>query len=87
MTTRKMSCPHCGSHVIAMSMVEWGIWSTEDHSNLDMIDEHECQKCGLSFWCARPDAPGPPPEERFKMVRSELAKLVSTFIRWPERTQ
>lgn len=82
-----MVCPHCGAKDIAVGMVEWCIWSTEDHSNLDTIDEHECQKCGLSFWCARLDDPGPPPEERYKTVRQELAKLIRSFICWPERTK
>lgn len=66
-----MFCPHCGSQNITEAAVDWAIWSTQDHDNVDIVPENECRDCSLSFWCAG-KGPQTPWDQRVHDFRHQL---------------
>lgn len=45
-----MYCPYCGLQKTNQMSMDWLVVATEDSSNVDILQEWECQDCSRSFW-------------------------------------
>jgi len=43
-------CPFCRSEDLYLDVCAWDSVSSEDPDNKDVLYEHQCNGCGLSFW-------------------------------------
>jgi hypothetical protein len=43
-------CPFCGSEDLHRDVADWNSSSMDDPDNTEVLNENQCDKCGMSFW-------------------------------------